>query len=109
MKNSKLYLVNSLLATLVTPMALLALSFKIARLIAIKEQIPIDDRIRIYRSFNTISLKVFIISVLFAIVTMLINNIFEEKKFKIGQIIMTVLLVVLMIALIIISIILNTN
>lgn len=105
MKNTKLYLINNLLAVLVTPLAMLNLSFKLSGIIANKVNIPIDDKIDIFKNINTLSIKVFIISVLFAIVTLLINNIFEEKQFKLGQIIITILLSILAITLITVSVI----
>ncbi len=105
MKNSKLYLVNNILATLVTPLAMLAWSYRLSLGIVSKEKIEFANRFDIFKELNTISTKVFIITVLFAVVTMLINNIFEEKKFKKGHIVMTVLLTLLTISLIVVSII----
>ena len=105
MKNTKLYLINNILAVLVTPLAMLNLAFKLSISVASKTKIPFEDRFDVFKDLNTLSFKVFIISVLFAIVTMLINNIFEEKKYKKGQIVMTVLLSLLTITLIVVSVI----
>ena len=75
MKNTKLYLINNILAVLVTPLAMLNLAFKLSISVASKTKIPFEDRFDVFKDLNTLSFKVFIISVLFAIVAMLINNI----------------------------------
>ena len=104
MKKNVLFVINNIMVSLVPGLAMFGLA-TVWSLYTINEPIMnTQTKVSYFNKMSNISLKVFIISVLFVIVTMLINNIFEEKNFKKGHIIIMVLLSLLVISLIVFNV-----